>query len=279
MLDTKRGSRVLLPGLMWLSMAVSVVGGLSACASRPVNSTGAPAAGTDIVTDSDEPDARRRARTRLDLAVLYFNDGKATIALDEVKQAIATDPSWFESYNMRGLIYTQLNDMPLAEESFRRALYLNPKAASVQHNYGWMLCKQSRLPEALQMFSNALANPAYRDKAKTWMAQGQCQLEGGQRAEAEASFMRSYEIDAGNPITGYNLAALLFQRNDLVRAQFYVRRINNSELANAQSLWLGIKVERALNNREAAAQLASQLKKRYPQSRESSAFERGAFDE
>jgi type IV pilus assembly protein PilF len=50
-------------------------------------------------------------------------------------------------------------------------------------------------------------------------------------------------------------------------------------LANAESLWLGIKVERRLGNRDAVEQLGSQLRKRYPQSVESSAWERGAFDE
>jgi type IV pilus assembly protein PilF len=34
----------------------------------------------------------------------------------------------------------------------------------------------------------------------------------------------------------------------VTRAQFYIRRINNSELANAQTLWLGVKVENRLNN-------------------------------
>jgi type IV pilus assembly protein PilF len=86
-------------------------------------------------------------------------------------------------------------------------------------------------------------------------------------------------LDAGNPITGYNLALLLFQRGEFVRSQFYVRRINNSELANAESLWLGIKVERRLDNRDAMAQLSGQLRKRYPQSREYSALEKGTFDE
>ena len=97
--------------------------------------------------------------------------------------------------------------------------------------------------------------------------------------EAEASLTRAYELDAGNPITGYNLATLLFQRGEFVRAQFYVRRINNSELANAESLWLGIKVERRLDNRDAMEQLASQLRKRFAQSRELGWYERGAFDE
>ena len=91
--------------------------------------------------------------------------------------------------------------------------------------------------------------------------------------------MRSYELDAGNPVTGYNLALLLFQRGEFTRSQFYVRRINNSELANAETLWLGIRVERRVENRDAMMQLAAQLKKRFPQSKEVSAFERGAFDE
>jgi type IV pilus assembly protein PilF len=173
----------------------------------------------------------------------------------------------------------RLNDTQLAEESFRRALSINPKAASVQHNFGWLLCQQSRLAESLQLFGSALSNSGYTDKAKTWMAQGLCQQKSGQTTDAEASFLRSYELDASNPITAYNLSLILFQRGDLVRAQFYVRRLNNSELANAESLWLGVKVERRLDNRDAMSQLGGQLKKRFPQSRENAAFERGAFNE
>jgi type IV pilus assembly protein PilF len=93
------------------------------------------------------------------------------------------------------------------------------------------------------------------------------------------SLLKSYEFDAGNPVTAYNLATLLFEQRDFVRAQFYVRRLNNSELANAESLWLGIKVERHLENRDAMQQLAAQLLKRFPQSREAGAYQRGAFDE
>ena len=248
---------------------------LSGCASR----TSATAHQSDLETASDEPANRKRAKIRLELAAGYFEKGQTTIALDEVKQSINADPTLIEAYNLRGLIYTRLDDVPLAEESYRRALSINPNAASIQHNYAWLLCHNGRMPEAMQLFGRALANPAYGDRAKTWMAQGLCQLENGQKVDAEASLLRSYELDAGNPVTGYNLALLLFQRGEFVRSQFYVRRINNSELANAETLWLGIRVERRVDNRDAMMQLAAQLKKRFPQSKEFSAFERGAFDE
>lgn len=267
--------QLMLSSLWGGCFAVALLCGVAGCASK-VPST---ATNNDLVTESDEPDARTRARRYLTLAVLYFNDGKTTVALDSLKQSIAADPTWFEAFNLRGLIYMRLNDMPVAEESFRKALALNPKAATVQHNYGRMLCKQDRMSEAVSMFGAALANPAYGERAKTWMTQGECQLEAGQRDAAEVSFLRSYELDAGNPFTGYNLALLLYQRGEYLRSQFYTRRLNNSESANAESLWLGIRVERKLGHRDAVEQLSAQLKKRFPQSRETSAFERGAFDE
>ena len=117
------------------------------------------------------------------------------------------------------------------------------------------------------------------DKAKSWMAMGLCQVKAGQRMEAESSLQRSYELDPSNPVTGYNLALLLFQRGESIRSQFYIRRINNGDLANAESLWLGIKVERRLGNRDAVAQLAAQLRKRFSESKELALFDRGAFDE
>jgi type IV pilus assembly protein PilF len=252
--------------------------GLQGCASKP-DGMGSASNQPEIVTESDEPDARRRARIRLELAVGYFEQGQTTIALDELKQSIAADPNYGESYNLRGLIYMRLNDNRFAEESFRRALAINPRDSNVMHNLGWLMCQQAKYVESLQVFAQALANPLYGERAKTLRAQGLCQMRAGLRPEAESSLLKSYELDAGNPVTAYNLATLLFQRGDFVRAQFYVRRLNNGELANVESLWLGIKVERKMENREAMMQLAGQLEKRYPQSREATAYQRGAFDE
>ncbi len=268
--------RMLLLAALMMTFVLSL--NLAACANNP----GAADQGSvkpDLITDSDEPDGRKRARIRLELAVGYFEQGQTTIALDELKQSLAADPNFGEAYNLRGLIYMRLGDFRLADESFRRSIALNPGDSNAYHNYGWLMCQQGRSAEALQLFSQALANPLYGDRPKTLMTQGLCQIKVGQMAQAEQSLQRSYELDAGNPITGFNLSNLLFQRGEFVRAQFYIRRLNNSELANAESLWLGIKVERRVNNRDAVEQLAGQLRKRFPQSPELARYERGAFDE
>ena len=266
--------------MFWLFLSLSAIvslATLAGCASSTESGPGG--AKGDIVTQSDEPDSRKRARIRLELAVGYFEQGQTTIALDELKQSISADPNFSEAYSLRGLIYMRLGDPRLAEDSFRRALAISPRDPDVLHNYGWMLCQQGRYAESQQAIAQAIANPLYGGRAKSWMAQGLCQLKAGQSAEAEQSLLRAYELDAGNPVTGYNLANVMFLRGETVRAQFYVRRLNNSEYANAESLWLGIKIERKLGNRDVVQQLATQLRKRFVQSRELAAFDRGAFDE
>jgi type IV pilus assembly protein PilF len=260
------------PACAWLLLA------LAGCAASPDRS-GAQAPRNDIVTESDEPEGRKRARIRLELASNYFEQGQTNIALDELKQAITADPSLAEAFNLRGLIYMRLNDYGQADDSFRRALALNPRDANTLHNHGWLMCQQGRYAESQRSFEQAMVNPTYPQRAKTLMAQGLCQARAGQRADAERTLARAYELDAGNPIIGYNLANLLYQRGEFTRAQFYIRRLNNSELANSETLWLGIKVERRMDDRIAMRQLVDQLNKRFPQSREARSYERGAFDE
>ena len=87
-------------------------------------------------------------------------------------------------------------------------------------------------------------------------------------------------MDLGNAAAGYNLANVLWLKGDLSKAQFYIRRLNNnSNQASPESLWLGIKINRALHDDIGVRQLADQLRDRFPQSRQWLAYERGAFNE
>ena len=100
------------------------------------------------------------------------------------------------------------------------------------------------------------------------MAQGVCWADEGKLADAERALLKAYEFETANPVISYHLASVLYRVRDYKRAQFYIRRLNNSEFSNAESLLLGIKVENALGNALSVQQLSSQLKKRYPESRE-----------
>ncbi|MDR0275804.1 MAG: type IV pilus biogenesis/stability protein PilW [Burkholderiaceae bacterium] len=264
--------------LAWLLAAAGfgALGGLSGCASTQGASGDVP---QELRTAADESDARKRAGTRLELAARYFQDGKNSIALDEVKKAMQIDPAFGDAYALSGAIYMALNNLPQAQAHFERALSLNPRDGGAMHNMGLLKCRQKQYDAATAWFQRAIALPEYPDKAKSWLMQGACEAGSGERAKAEESFMRSFQIDPGNPATEYNLAKLFFGRGDLERARFYIRRLNNSEQANAESLWLGIRVERQLNHAQAVEQLALQLRRRFPDSSQLAAYDHGAFDD
>ena len=234
----------------------------------------------DRVTASDEPEVQKRARARMELASAYFGRGQMTTALDQVKLAIAADPLYGDAFNLRGLIYANLGDAVLAEESFKRALQLNARDADTMHNYGWYLCQQQRYGESNAMFSQALALPQYRGVGRTLLAQGVCQAHAGQLADAEASLARAYELDPSSPFTATNLSEVLYRRGEFERARFYVRRVNaQPDVSNAQTLWLAARIENKLGNRQGASEFGTQLRNRFPNSREAAAFARSAFDE
>jgi type IV pilus assembly protein PilF len=257
---------------------------LAGCVSTQQSSTTAtatPANETrDRITASDEPDAQKRARARMELASAYFGRGQMTTALDQVKLAIAADPLYGEAFNLRGLIYANLGDTVLAEESFRRALQINPRDADTMHNYGYYLCQQKRYAESNTLFAQALAVPRYQGVTRTLLTQGVCLAHAGQLAESETSLARAYELDPGSPFVATNLAEVLYRRGDFERARFYVRRVNAlPEVSNAQTLWLAARVEHKLGNWQGTTEFGRQLTSRFPESREASAFSRGAFDE
>nr|KAJ8745062.1 type IV pilus biogenesis/stability protein PilW [Delftia sp. PS-11] len=271
-------------GIRWGIPALVVA--LAGCAgNKPVVPAVTPSAGSTASAGGassgaqSEADVQRRARIRLELAASYFQANRNDVALEEVAQALAANPNYADAYALLGLIYMRNQDLEQAENSLRKALSLSPQDPDLLHNYGWLQCQRGQFEQAQQSLDNALAQPGYRDRPKTLMAKGLCMQQAGQLEAAQQALTTAYEMDPSSGVIGYHLSNVLLQRGDARRAQFYIRRLNNSPQSNAESLWLGIKVERALQESAAMRQLAQQLHKRFPESRQWLAYERGAFNE
>ena len=228
-----------------------------------------------------EAEVHRLAQTRLQLAAMHFEEGRIEVALGEVAQALQVSPQYPDAYNLKGWIHMSQQDYPAAHESFARALALRPGNADALYNMGWLQCQQKQFESADRNFDAALAAPRSTGQSVTriLLAKGVCLLGAGQGAAALKSLGQAYELEPGSPAVAYNFANALHVQGETERARFYVRRINNSQWSSAQSLWLGIKVERRLGDSVAMRQLADQLQKRFPDSKEWQRFEQGAFDD
>lgn len=238
------------------------------------------AAGRDLSTASDETDLQKRARIRMELALGYYGRGQLNTALDEVKQAIALDDRSPDAFELRGLIYDAMNEPRLAEESFKRALQFDERNGSVLHNYAWFLCRRQQYAAADAYFVRATELAITAATPKAFLARGVCQMQAGLLPDAEKNLLRSYELAPSNPATAFNLALVFYRKGDYERARFYIRRVNGiPEQANPESLWLGIRIENKLGNMNERAELASQLRSRFPNGREVTALELGRFDD
>ncbi len=266
-----------LRAVSWLAVLLCLAAVLAGCATQGSSYSGSGA--TELETAADDTEARKRARTRLELASSYLQDNKPMIALEEQKKAVRIDPSFYEVYALGGVIYMHMGETQLAFANFERAIALNGRDADSMHNMGWLHCQEGRYPQAAALFKRALSVPIYTGKSKTMMAKGICEARAGDTSAAEVSLKQAHEADPGNPVISYSLAHLLFERGDARGARSYIRPVNNGQYANAQSLWLGIKVERALGNQRAASELAEHLRRRHPSSQELMSYEKGAFNE
>ena len=267
--------------LLGMFAAIAGVLIITACAGGRGGTAALPADQPNaIVTASDRTDADRRAGVRMELASAYFSRGQLETALDEVKLALVVNPALGEAYNLRALIYGAMGEDRLAEDSFARALQINPQDGAALHNQGWFFCQRDRFGPAQAQFAAALALPQYRDVARTQLARGLCFGRDKQWPEAEAALMRAYELEPGNPSIGINLAEVLVQRQELERARFYIGRINDvPAAANAQTLWLALRIEHKLGRPGNVRQLGDQLRERYPQSPEAALYARGRLDD
>lgn len=264
-------------------VAAALTAGLAACSSNrsPPSAPALPVAPAKAAGPSTDPvDVERRARVRLELASAYFAGGQVEVALDEVKRSITTKPDIAEAFRLQGLIYAEMNEDALADDSLDRALKLNPRDGATLHVQAWVLCQRGRYAEAQVQFAAALALPQYRDVVRTHLARGVCYGRNQQWVEAEAALMRAYELEPSNPSIGINLTEVLYRRGEYERARFYIGRVNDTPgNVNPQTLWLAARIERKLGQVSSLRVLGDRLRQGFPQSPEAALFERGRFDD
>lgn len=259
--------------------AIALGAALAACSTTSTKTPTPNTTQADVAKRETPSDPRKRAAIRLQLAVSYYQDGKFAVALDELNQALALDPSFAEAHMMVGMVYNELGDDARAQQGFQRALQLEPQNPDVDNNYGWYLCQHGHEKESLGYFETALKDPLYPQKAKPLQNAGVCAKKMGDMALAETYFRRSFEMDPGGPVAAYNLALIFYDRQDYSRARFYVAQVNNGPAPTAASLWLGIRVERRLGNKTNEIALENQLDRQFADSREAQLHRRGAYND
>ena len=92
--------------------------------------------------------------------------------------------------------------------------------------------------------------------------------------EAEADFRKALSINPKLQKSLFELAKISLQRNRLFSARAFINRyVENSE-PSAESLWLGIEIEKKLKDHQAVKRYGAQLIEKFPISEEAEKYHR-----
>lgn len=219
--------------------------------------------------------SRYRAQIHTQLGAGYYSRGQLGVALEELKVALAADPNYGPAYNVLGLVYAALGEPTLAEQNFLRALALDPNDSEARNNYGLFLCQRNREGEGIGQLLQALRNPLYRTPELAYVNAGNCARQTGDRKRAQEFFEKALQIQPSQPQALRAMAEIAYGDGRFDEAHAHLARYMQIAQPDAESLALGVQIERRRGDRQAEASYAAQLRNRFPQSKEAQALESG----
>lgn len=233
---------------------------------------------TPLPAESRPKDVLTRAKAHTELGALYFNDGNLIVALEELSLAIAINPEYAPAYSTRGLVLYYAKELPSAEKDFRRAMELAGRDPEINNNFGWFLCQTGREKEGLSYFDRALANSLYRTPELAMINAGTCQIKLNNLDAAEDHLRRALRLAPNSPAALFQVARIAYLRGNDDAARMYLKKVFDLVDANAEVLWLALRVERRLGDAQAQNSYAAQLRRRFPDSPEYNQLLKGNFE-
>lgn len=222
--------------------------------------------------------ANERASIRTQLAAEYFKRRQFGVALEEAKKALVANPDYAPAYSMLALINMELREDAAARDYFRQALALAPMDSDIRHNHGYFLCERGDSQAGIAEFLAALKNPLYPTPDKSLISAGKCAEKAGQAEAAQSYYERALDYQPANVQAKLLLANLLLTKDKLPEARRYLMEIYKAQKPpQSEVLWLGVRVERKLGNRDGELRFAEQLRRLYPDSLEASRLLAGQY--
>ena len=233
---------------------------LAGCAAQPGGSSGQQAT----------THAQSRAKVHTELAAMYYERTQLGVAIEELGKALQAEPDYAPAYNVRGLVNMALHEDRQAEEDFQRSLHLDGSDSDTHNNYGWFLCQRGKVQDSIKHFMMALKNPLYHTPEKSYLNAGVCSLKGGNAKDAEEFLQKALILQPNMPEALLGLAELDFNNGDYAGAKSYFIRFaqDRGSPLTAENLWLAVRIERKLGDRNSEESYALQLRKLFPNSRE-----------
>jgi type IV pilus assembly protein PilF len=227
--------------------------------------------GACVTETTGEPFGNSRSdeqalRDYIQLATGYIEQGDMPNARRHLNNAARLDANSSEVFALWGLVYSREGEPELADESFRRALRVNPANSQARNNYAAFLFAEERFEDAYEQLEAVVEDTMYTSRAQAFENLGLAALRLNRAADAEYAFGRAVQLNDRLLRSSLELASLNVQKQppDVLQARAYYRNYLTllqlfSYPQTARGLWVGIQLENALGNDANVSQYGTQL--------------------
>jgi len=226
---------------------------LSACAATPEE-------------EAAENRLKRAANANVQLGVDYMRRGELETAEGKLQKALEQDPDSVRAHDAIAVLYGRIDENELAEKHFKKALSLKPDDSRTQNNYGLYLCQTGHYARAEEQFITAADNQLYSGRTAALTNAGVCANKIPDAEKAEQYFRAVLEIDPNYTPALLNMVNTTYEQGNYLSARGYLQRYEQLATYSAESLWLGVRIEDALKDRNASGRYGLLLKNNFPDS-------------
>ncbi len=221
------------------------------------------------------PDYKAAAEKRLALGLGYIERGLFERAKKNLLMAEEHAPDSPDVMFGLAYYYQRVFEFDKAETYYKKTIKQDSDNPDYLNAYGAFLCKARKdYDGAVSYFMKAIDKPEYTSVGESYENAGFCSLEGGDQTQAELYFQKAMTFNPRLVRPLYGLALMAFESGQYNKAESFLLRFEGKSKPTADSLLLGYKIGRRLNDRFSMESYGEKLMQLFPDSEQASTYRR-----
>ena len=213
-------------------------------------------------------DPVKASAANAELGAKYLETGDLKKARIKLEKALAANDENAKANFYYAILLQKVNQPEKAKPYFLKATELAPEETHYYETFGVLLCRLGDYKEANEQFTKSATNPFNLTAEYAYNNAGSCAMSLGKIEDAEDNIRKALRKNPRFTPALLNMVEILLEQDEYEIAEAYYLRYLKYGKHTADSLWLGIQLNRFLGDRIAMDEYGLRLKSDFPQSRE-----------
>lgn len=229
------------------------------------------------VTETNDPLAQNRdpakaVRIYVEAGTRYLQSRQMDNANRTLHRAYDIAPNDPSVNNALALFYQMEGEDSQAEKYFEKALSNDPGFSQAHNNYAAYLYEKGRYDAAIAHLEKVVKDYQYPRRFTAFENLGICYLKKNDRESAVTAFNRALQMNPNLPVSLLEMASISLEDGNNLLAARYLNKYESIAQPSPRQLWLGIRLQRILGDKDKQASYELALKNLFPGSDEYKAF-------